>query len=61
MKFKKIVAGEYDFDGGYISKDESEPGLWWVHFNDFHVAQDAPSFKEAKKIASGFYDIIEAV
>lgn len=52
MKFKRIVAGEYDFKGGYISKDESEPNLWWVHFEDSNIQQDAFSYKEAKILAT---------
>lgn len=50
MKFKKIAAGEYEFKGGFISKDEYESGLWWVTFDGFNTRYDAYSYKQAKQI-----------
>ena len=59
MKFKRIVAGEYDFKGGYISKDECEANLWWVHFEDSHTPLDATTFKEAKMLVTNYYEGLE--
>ena len=52
MKFIKLARGEYEFNGGSISKDENEANLWWLRFDGHLVAEDFATLKEAKLFAS---------
>jgi len=51
LKLNKITAGEYEFNGGSISKDENESNLWWLRFDGHAVAEDCRTLSEAKSIA----------
>ena len=48
-KFKKICAGEYEGVGFSISKDDFEPGLWWLKIEGFMVREDFATLREAKE------------
>ena len=51
FKLTKITAGEYEFHGGSISRDEYESNLWWLRFDGYEVAEDCRTLSEAKSIA----------
>ena len=54
IKLTRLAPGEYEFEGGSISKDEHEANLWWLRFDGFTVAEDFATLKEAKLCAINF-------
>ena len=54
FKLTRLAPGEYEFEGGTISKDEHEANLWWLRFDGFTVAEDFATLKEAKLCAINF-------
>tara|TARA_R110000851_G_scaffold23813_2_gene69428 strand:- start:338 stop:517 length:180 start_codon:yes stop_codon:yes gene_type:complete len=54
IKLTRLAPGEYEFEGGTISKDEHEANLWWLRFDGFMVAEDFATLKEAKLCAINF-------
>ena len=54
IKLTKIAAGEYEFKGGSISKDEFETSLWWLRLDGHMVAEDFPSLKLARLFVTTF-------
>ena len=54
IEVTKLAAGEYEFEGGSISKDTMESNLWWLRFDGFTVAEDFATLKEAKLCATSY-------
>jgi len=54
FKLTRLAPGEYEFEGGTISKDEHEANLWWLRFDGFTVAEDFTTLKEAKLCATSY-------
>ena len=54
IKVTRLAPGEYEFEGGCISKDEHEANLWWLRFDGYAVAEDYSTLKEAKLCANRY-------
>jgi hypothetical protein len=54
----KLAPGEYEFEGGSISKDEHEANLWWLRFDGHTVAEDYSTLKEAKLCANRYKETV---